>query len=303
MSRWRTLPRGLFLGVLAALVAIPPGRGGAVTFGADEHEHDFASRKGGRDAFDSIGRIECPDPASPGNWFSTTGWLIGSNQTLITAAHAFYRAPATARRGPPVILDPRTCRFILFGRDQKPRSNFAIRYAISPWADPRQRYDVSYDVAIARLSRPVTGAVIPVARPAHDVAGSSISLYAFHASRTEARLLHESQGIIGRFGGDRERLALARHFGLRISHPDLLLLASANTMQGASGGMYFSQTWQAAIGIHLGHLCQSYRGPGSFNARSCFNYGKFISPEVLRLVAGVRIDRPDRPYLIRAEDD
>lgn len=278
-------------------------RGAAVTFGSEEHEHEFASRKGRRDAFDSIGRIECLDPASSGKWLNMTGWLIGDNQTIITAAHAFYRGGTAGQRRDTAPLDPRTCVFLLFDREQKLRGRFPIRYAVSPWADPRRRHDVSYDIAIARLDRPVVGAVVPAARSARKFADTTTRLYAFRSGREEARLLHESGGVIERFVNDRERLAVARRFGLRISHPEVLLLTSANTMQGSSGGMYYASAWRAAIGIHLGHLCVSYRGAGSFNALSCFNYGRFISHKILHWVAGVNADKPHRPYLVKVGDN
>ncbi len=299
--RRRVTAKGLPYAVLLALVftGIAADRGLAVTFGSEEHEHDFASRKGPRDAFDSIGRIECRDPAASGKWLNTTGWLIGDNQTIITAAHAFYKDDRAGRRRGSEPLDPKTCIFILFDREQKIRDKFAIRYAVSPWADQRLRYDVSYDIAIARLNRPVIGAVIPAARSARKFADTTTRLYAFRSGREEARLLHESGGIIERFASDRERLTVARRAGLRISHPEVLLLTSANTMQGSSGGMYYASAWRAAIGIHLGHMCISYRGAGSFNSFSCFNYGRFISAKVIRWTRGVAAGTPYLPYLIR----
>jgi hypothetical protein len=286
---------GLLLGGAGAA-----DRAAAVTFNSDEREHDFASRTGGPDAFDSIGKVECRDPASPRHWFDATGWLIGDNQTIITAAHNFYRETNPARRPAAKPLDPRTCQFILIDRAQKVRGRFAIRYAVSPWADRHHRYDISYDFAIGRLSQPVTGAIIPAARPARKFAGTATRLYAFRSSRKEARMLHESAGVAERFGNERERLAVARRFGLRITRPDVLLLASANSMEGSSGGMYYSTEWHAAIGIHLGYLCASYKGQGSFDRHSCFNYGRFISRRLLRWVASEKADRPNRPYQNRA---
>ena len=293
---------GLCMAVLAMLISVASDRAGAIPFGSEEQEHDFASRKGPRDAFDSIGRIECHDPASSRHWVNATGWLIGDSQTIITAAHVFYRGGDSFRQRASRPLDPRSCVFLLFDREQKTRGSYAIVQAVSPWADRRKRDDVSYDFAIARLDRPVIGAVVPRTRSARERAGTT-RLYALRSGRGEARMLHESEGVIERFANDRERLVVTRRFGLRISHPQLLLLTSANTMHGSSGGMYYASGSGTAIGIHLGHLCASYRGAGSFNSLSCFNYGRFISGGVLRLVEGVKAGRPHRPYLIRIEGE
>jgi hypothetical protein len=299
---WCARLPGLCMAVLAMLTCVAPDRAAAIPFGSQEQEHDFAARKGPRDAFDSIGRIECKDPASSRHWVNATGWLIGDSQTIITAAHVFYRGGDAARKRASRPLDPRSCVFLLFDREQKTHGSFAIVQAVSPWADRRKRDDVSYDFAIARLDRPVIGAVVSLARPARDFAGAT-GLYALRSGRDEARMLHESKGVIERFAHDHERLAVVRRFGLRISHPHLLLLTSANSMQGSSGGMYYASGSRAAIGIHLGHLCASYRGAGSFNALDCFNYGRFISSGVLRLVEAVKAGRPHRAYLIRADGD
>lgn len=305
-GRVRLMSAGALLRGLAgfaALLLIAPDRGAAIPFGSEDHEHEFAGRKGPRDAFDSIGQIECRDPHPPGNRFYTTGWLIGDNRTVITAAHAFYRTSAAAPRAALKIIDPRSCVFMLFERDWTIRGRYAVRYGMSPWADRKRRHDVSYDVAIVRLDRPVAGAVVPPARAARKFPGTSIRLYAFRSPGKESRLLHESEGIMERFANERERLAVAKGFGLRISHPEVLLLTSANTMQGSSGGMYYASTWRAAIGIHLGHLCLSYRGPGSFNPHNCFNYGRLISRKVLGWVDDVKADTPYQPYLIRTKID
>ena len=291
----RLLPMAALCGLAAA------GPAAAVTFGSEAREHDFASRPGPADAFDSIGRVECRGPTNVRHWFNATGWLIGDAQTVITAAHVFYREIDPARRGTAQPIDPRNCVFILIDRAQKVRDRLPVRYAVSPWADVGHRYDVSYDVAIARLTRPVPNAILSAVRPARSFAGTGVRLYAYRSSPGEARILHESTGLIERFGNNRERMAAANRFGLRISRPESLLLASANSMEGSSGGMYYSAELGAAIGIHLGYLCTASPALRSFSPVNCFNYGRFISRRMLGWVADVNADRPYRPFLVRAD--
>lgn len=287
--------------VLIALSSIGADPAGAIRLRSEAREHEFILRKGPLDSFDSIGRIECADPQAPRRKLVTTGWLIGNNQTVVTAAHAFYRQPSQRPSAPPIVIDPHECIFVLFQRDQRVRAIFGIRYALSPWADPARRGDISHDVAIARLNRPAIGAAIPFARTASGFRGTKITLYAYRSTIHETQLLHESHGVIERFSDKRARIALARRQGLRISDPSVLLVSSANTMSGSSGGMYFHPAWDAAIGIHLGHLCSSHSRKATFNPRNCFNYGRFFSREMFEWVDGVGADKPFRSYLIRID--
>lgn len=272
--------------------------GEAIIFSENQNEHAIAARTGPRDAFDSVGRIECLDPAFPGITHIASAWLIGSNQTAITVAHAFFKMPAPPFRQATMQLPVKECIFVLFNRDETVRDIFMIDYVLSPWADPRHRFDSSFDIAVLRLNRPAEGAVLPAVRLTRFQARKPVSLLAFRADIRESQILHDSRGIVDRFPRAQLRVSLLDAEGPSISDDSALFATSANAEAGSSGGMYFDERLGAAIGLHLGYLCDQPAPISRYRPSECFNYGRYFTPEVIAMVQGVVEERPDISLLV-----
>lgn len=286
------------IGWAIALTLLAGSAGKAIIFSANQDEHAVAARTGPRDAFDSVGRIECVDPAFPGITHIASAWLIGSNQTAITVAHAFFKMPAPPFRQVAMQLPVNECIFVLFNRDETVRDIFTMDYVLSPWADPRHRFDSSFDIAVLRLNRPAEGAVLPAVRLTRFQARKSVSLLAFRAELRESQILHDSRGLMDRFPRAQLRVALLDAEGPSISDDSALFATSANAESGSSGGMYFDERLGAAIGLHLGYLCDQPRPISRYQPSDCFNYGRYFTPDVMAMIQGVVEERPDISLLV-----
>jgi hypothetical protein len=282
--------------MLFALLAGSPGQ--AIIFAVDPNEHSVATRSGPRDAFDSVGRIECIDPAIPGITHIASGWLIGSNQTAITVAHAFFKMPAPPFRPVAIQLPIKECIFVLFNRDETVRDIFTIDYVLSPWANPRHRFDSSFDIALMRLNRPAEGTVLPIVRQTRFQARKPVTLMAFRAEVREAQILHGSRGLMDRFPRAQLRVALLDAKGPTISDASALFATSANAESGSSGGIYYDERLGAAIGLHLGYLCDQPKPVSRYMPAECFNYGRYFTAELMAMIQGVVDERPDISLLV-----
>lgn len=286
------------IGWAIALTLLAGSAGKAIIFSDNQDEHAIAARTGPRDAFDSIGRIECVDPAFPGITHIASAWLIGSNQTAITVAHAFFKMPAPPFRQVAMQLPIKECIFVLFNRDETVRDIFTMDYVLSPWADSRHRFDSSFDIAVLRLNRPAEGAVLPQVRLTRFQARKTVSLLAFRADIRESQILHDSHGLMDRFPRAQLRVSLLDAEGPSISDDSTLFATSANAEAGSSGGMYFDERLGAAIGLHLGYLCDQPRPISRYRPAECFNYGRYFTPDVIAMVQGVVEERPDISLLV-----
>ncbi|WP_374650709.1 trypsin-like peptidase domain-containing protein [Rhizorhabdus sp.] len=286
------------IGWAVAFLILTSSAGQAIIFTVDPNEHSLAGRTGPRDAFDSVGRLECIDPAIPGITHIATAWLVGNNQTAITVAHVFYKVPAPPFRQTPLLLPIKECIFVLFNRDETVRDIFTIDYVLSPWADTRHRFDSSFDFALLRLNRPAEGAVLPTLRQTRFQARKTISLLAFRADVRESQILHDSRGLIDRFPRAQLRIDLLDANGPSISDDSALFATSANAESGSSGGMYYDERLGAAIGIHLGYLCDQPKPVSRYMPAECFNYGRYFTPQLMTMIQGVVEERPDITLLV-----
>ncbi len=62
-----------------------------------------------------------------------------------------------------------------------------------------------------------------------------------------------------------------------------MFLTSAGSTAGSSGGMYFDQQSGAAIGLHIGWVCDTADGHSRYDPASCFNYGLRFDRETVAL--------------------
>lgn len=278
----------LLSGAAAADAIILSGHapaGGAATMSSEEE---------GR--FAGVGRIECHDPRTPGVADVATGWILGSADTVVTAAHAFFRGTPPARSTRTV--DPATCAFLLYDRDQRVRETIRIRYALSPWADIGIRHDSSYDVAVLKLDRPARIDAIPVAMPLGEAGKATVDLVAFHAGLGGMQHAWITRGRLRAFPPGQLRTDAT---GLRITSARRLFTASADSSPGSSGGMYYDERRHAAVGVHLGAVCD--RALPRYDPDGCFNYGLRFTPAVAAMVDMVVRDRPAPAALITADGD
>ncbi|MBD3762113.1 serine protease [Rhizorhabdus sp.] len=259
--------------------------GGAAPMSADD---------GGR--FAGVGRVECRDPATPGAAYAATGWVLGSADTVVTAAHVFFRGPRPVRAARAV--DPANCAFILYDLNEQVRETIPVRYALSPWASAGLRNDSSYDVAVLKLDRPVKIDAIPVAMPFRGAGRALVDLVAFHAGAGEMQRAWITRGRLDDFPPGQLR---DDRTGLRITSAPRLFSASADSSPGSSGGMYYDERLRAAIGVHLGALCTLARP--RYDRDACFNYGLRFTPSIVAMVDMVVRDRPIPSKRIRADGD
>lgn len=240
-----------------------------------------------------VGMIECGDAKVPGRSHQATGWLIGSRDTVVTAAHAFFPASATASVSSEQHLDPRACLFITFNADQSIREVIRIRYAVSDWSSHKHIYDSSYDIAVAKLDRPAAAADGQPIRAETDPRGAQVILVAFHTDVRAQLIPRITRGVIAKFP---RKYVYIDEKGYGVTAGNRLFASSANSSPGSSGGIYIDAADKAAIGIHIGQICPDREG--RYKPGSCFNYGLYFSPHVLDQIRAVVDDRPPASSLI-----
>lgn len=246
--------------------------------------------------FDGVGRIECHDPRNGGGSYLGTAWLLESADTVVTAAHILFRG-ASSDSAVTNIISPRHCIFALYGPDQEVRQIAMIRYALSPWAVDRFRSDSSYDLAVLKLDRPMKVDQIPIAKIPKVAEKASVSLIAFHSGIGVREQAWITKGLLRTFPV--QQLRFGSH-EMRITKASRLFSTSADSTPGSSGGMYYDEQMQAAIGIHVGHVCEQSRP--SFDPDACFNYGLRFDKVTIALVDAVAQDRPLADYRVVPDD-
>lgn len=286
--------RTLLVPVAAMLLSSGASVNAMILSGHDAIGRSAMTPADDRGRFAGVGRVECRDPRKPGIAHVTTGWLLGSADTVVTAAHAFFpdKRPAKAARA----LDPTSCIFILYDRNEQIRETIPLRYALSPWADMRIRKDSSYDVAILKLARPVRIDSIPVAKAFRGTGKSPVYLVAFHSAVGEMRRAWITSGRLRDFPAGQLR---DDSTGLRITNAPRLFSASADSSPGSSGGMYYDGRLDAAIGLHLGSLCDLILP--RYDPDRCFNYGLRFTPAIVAMVDMVVRDQPAIANLITGD--
>ncbi|SDC89067.1 hypothetical protein SAMN05444678_106230 [Sphingomonas sp. YR710] len=296
----RAIPsRPIFILSVIFWTLLPLAPSPALVLGADQRNMRSALVANGRDArFDGLGRVECLEPNTRGISHNSTGWIMAAPDTVITAAHAFYMTSSATEGGSPKILDPHGCIFVVFNSDQSIRQIVNIRYGVSPWSARKNRGDSSYDIAIIKLDRPVKVTSIPSARAPQSCPRASVDLLSFQTGVAKAELARRTSGVILPF--PREQLRRDSD-GTRISNASRLFSTSASSSAGSSGGMYYLDQWQAAIGVHVGFVCDAAKPQRDFDPVSCFNYGLYFNDAILAMVDAVAHDKPDSRQIIRQD--
>jgi V8-like Glu-specific endopeptidase len=236
--------------------------------------------------FDTVGEIQCHDPSTPGITRTATGWVVGSTDTVVTAAHLFFQQPVAGATDA-TTLSPRQCTFRLYDGRGALRDVIGFRYGLSEWANARHRYDSSYDVAVLKLDRRAAVRSVPAVKIVSQLSTPIVKLAAFHggALRREHPWLTSGQTklfpsyVMADHGDD-----------MRISDTRRMLAASVDSTPGSSGGMYFDPARNAAIGIHVGSLCAN--GETRDVPVSCFNYGLRFDAKILKMIDSVVTDTP-----------
>ncbi|MES2498500.1 MAG: trypsin-like peptidase domain-containing protein [Pseudomonadota bacterium] len=246
------------------------------------------------DRFAGVGRIECTDSQRRGVNLVATGWVVGSADTVVTAAHILFRAPA-AGGAPTRAIAPSQCAFLLYDRDQNIRNRIRIRYAVSPWAESRFRGDSSYDVAVLKLESAVRVEKIPAVKVAMPVGRPSINLIAFHSGFRDTQCAWITRGRQQAFPAAQQRYDASE---LRITSATRLFATSADSTAGSSGGMYYDERLGAAVGLHLGVVCD--QAQPRYDPNVCFNYGLRFDREIVAMVDMVVRDQlPNNQLLVR----
>lgn len=263
----RILPRLPLLALLAAQF-LSPAAAPAMVLGIDDRNEAgaFLSPED-EDRFEGLGRIECLQPGSRGASFHATGWVVGSADTVMTAAHIFFQQDWRGERT--IERDPENCIFVLFNRDQSIREVANIRYAVSPWADRRARGDSARDYAVLKLTRSVRISNIPSVSVNAPIR-PNVQLVAFQTGVRDHQRARITQGEARRFP------AFGGHYqldGVRISNSARLFSTSANSSPGSSGGLYYDRSSGSVLGLHLGSMCDPAALNPSYDPDHCFNYG------------------------------
>ena len=287
------LARRTLLAPIAALLLTAGMPAGAVMLHGDTGA--AAMQSAGDDSrFDGVGRIECRDPERTGILHLATGWVLGGADTVVTAAHLFFHASAgtSATR----ILDPRLCRFVLYDQNQQVRETASIRYVVSPWSQAGFRSDSSYDIAVLKLDHAVKVGTIPVAKPSAGVEKPSVDLVAFHTGIDDAQHPWVTRGQFRAFPSSQLRYDPSE---MRITRAPRLFSTSADSTPGSSGGMYYDERLGAAVGLHVGSLCEEARP--SYDPDRCFNYGLRFDKAIVALVDTVAQDRPEAKLVLNSD--
>jgi len=262
--------------------ALPRGERWAMVFASDK----FLSA--GPEVPPYVGLVACLDPYRRGIRHVATGWLVGSSDTVITAAHAFYKGDdgVTVRTGR---LDPARCVFSFSDPAGRTWDIINIRYGVSEWAKGKR--DQSSDVAVVKLERRPLRPVRPPRLAGLHHLESDVRLVAFHMAGRAADRPLVTQGQIHGFPYRRSCSA-----GFCVHIRSRMFISCAPSDAGSSGGLYLDDQG-AAVGLHLGFYCGD--SDSVFSRNSCFNYGVFLDAKIRTLIAQVNADVIDPDYLIR----
>jgi V8-like Glu-specific endopeptidase len=254
----RVLARLSTLALLTAIHLAPVTTHAAVLGSDDRNAANAFLSEAEQQRFEGLGRIECS------NGLSATGWLVGSNSTVVTAAHTFFRPDRDGNRT--IAIDPGKCAFVLYDRYQNVRETAQIQQAYSPWADATLRGDSSHDFAVLKLARPLKVTNLASIDTRRSI-GTYVNLVAFQTGVPRDQLARITQGEAHRFPvvefGD----------GTRISNAARLFATSADSSPGSSGGLYYDSRTGSVIGMHLGSACDPSIRSLAYDATRCFNYG------------------------------
>ena len=243
--------------------------------------------------FDTVGQIQCHDPANSGVARTATGWVVGSSDTVVTAAHLFFqRSRAGAKDA--TTLSPRQCTFLLYDGQGALRDVIGFRYGLSEWADEAHRFDSSHDVAVLKLDRRAVVRSIPAVKIVSQLSTPMVKLAAFHGGALRREHPWLTSGQTKPFPS---YVMADNADDMRISDTRRMLAASVDSTPGSSGGMYFDPAQNAAIGIHVGSLCAN--GENRDVPASCFNYGLRFDAKILRMIDSVVADTPLLAQAIR----
>lgn len=287
----RALSRVLFTSLLVAqiVVAIPIAAAhgvvlsaGIYTGGADWADAAFQ--------FDGVGAIECGGAATSSIRESATAWVVGSTDTIVTAAHVFF-GPKSSRRADS-ITSPDRCVFILYDHQNRVRDIVGIRYGLSRWTDRLLRDDISHDVAVLKLERQTKVTSLPAAKVSRALFKPLIALIAFHGEMGGERRARATSGRLFLFPSNQ---LLSQPGQARVTKPGRLFATSADSTPGSSGGMYYDPQEKVALGLHLGWLCDE--GTARYPP-ACINYGIRFDRTILAMIASAMRDEPNPDFVI-----
>ena len=232
-------------------------------------------------ASDGVGRLTCRAGDGRASVEEATGWIVGSADTVMTAAHLFYSRDNA--------IDPRGCVFRLYKADGTVRQAARIRYARSPWQQERYRNDSAHDFAVLKLDRAMAVGLVPAIAAGGRGTPTAVLLLSFPIGAAD-RLARRSAGEARPFP-----FGMARYGpnGIRISDPSRLFASSVDSDSGSSGAPYYSARGGSPIGLHLGYACAGAEG--------CINFGLKLDADMLAVIAAVSADRADDRALQLAE--
>lgn len=286
------------LSTLALLAASCAGLtpSGAAVLGLDDRNEGAAFLTEAQESrSEGLGRIECRGPGPIGTTVQATGWVADAADTVMTAAHTFFRTSREGRRT--LAFDPSNCRFVLYNPDLTVRQSARIRYAISPWADPALRGDSSHDFAVLKLERSLRVSHVPAITGSARI-DPDVELVAFQTGVLQDRRARITLGETRRFpallGNDRVE-------GARITSAARLFSTSADSSPGSSGGLYYDSRTGAVFGLHLGSVCDVTGRRAFYDPDRCFNYGLRLDRRIRAAIAAVVRDEPPYPMLIGPE--
>lgn len=293
----RAFARRALLAPLAAAMLLASAKSDAVILGSDQGGLTELEAAVIDESFDGVGQIQCRSSGNRATISLTTGWVMGGADTVVTAAHSFYKTSESGHFGYGT-LDPGRCLFVLYDRDQNVREIATVRYAVSPWADMRRRNDSSYDFAVLKLDRSLQVKRIPAVRAAKFSSQATAQLIAFHADSAGSQQTRITHGIVRPFPISQLRYDPQE---TRITSAARMFASSADSTPGSSGGMYYDSRRDAAFGLHVGSLCETSRPTASYDPDGCFNYGLRFDAAMVTLINAVVRDRPARTELVVAE--
>jgi len=249
----RCVSRVLAPGLLVLLALAAPALGG---------------ERRGAAGLDGVGRLVCAAPGGRARVEDGSGWVVGSADTVVTAAHILFPAGGAA--------DPPSCTFRLYAPDGTVRAAARVRYVRSPWSDPAGRNDSSQDVAVLKLDRPMPVEPLPLAVRGHAPGAQPVRLLSFPGGGGDAPSQAAGEARAFPLGPVRDAGS-----GMRVSDPGRLFASSAASAPGSSGGVYLASQGGGVIGIHVGRLC---------DAAECFGFGLRFDRAIAAMVAAVALD-------------
>lgn len=242
--------------------------------------------------FEGVGRIECSNAHRPGILSVATGWLIGSADMVMTAAHIFFRSDRRGERAS--VLDPRNCTFTRYSANGSILERSPISYGVSPWAHASMRGDSSNDFAVLKLERPLQAKNVPTLGASGRM-NARANLIAFQSGVTEDRRVRITHGEARRFPVLQTGDGLE---GTRVSKPSRLFVSSASSSPGSSGGLYYDEETNSILGMHLGFACDAAAKLPAYDPQRCFNYGLRFDREVSAFVAIAAAREPPTAAMI-----